>query len=145
VIGAGDLSFVLLATNPIGGLLVAIPFAIFQLHYAVWLAALAGVPFAYVQVLVVDFGWDALIRIGWWKRLIERRRSPWIERLVASRGGFWITFLATPFIGPWLVMALMRYAQVRQRKVALPILLALTCTGGVIATACALVPRLFAK
>jgi hypothetical protein len=145
MIGPADLSFALLATNPIGGLLVAIPFAIFQLHYPLWIAALAGVPFAYVQVLVIDLGWDALVRFSWWSRLVERRRSRWVERLVASRGGFWITFFATPFIGPWLVMALMRYARVSQRTVALPIMLSLACTGGILATACALVPRLFVK
>jgi hypothetical protein len=139
-----DLAFALLAANPVGGLLVAIPFAILKLHYPMWLAMVLGTPLAYLQVLVVDASWSLLARIHWWRGFLERRRTPRVERLVASRGGFWITFLLTPFLGPWLVMAFMRFAQVRQRRVALPILASLLCTAAVIATVCALAPRVFA-
>lgn len=138
-----DFAFLALAVNPVGGLLVAIPFAILKLHYSPWLAIAAGTPLAYVQVVVIDGGWSVLARWGAWRRFLERRRSPRIERLLASRGGFWITFLVTPFAGPWLVMAFMRYAQVRQRHVALPILAALACTAGVLAAACEVLPYLF--
>jgi hypothetical protein len=40
-------------------------------------------------------------------------------------------------------MAFMRYAQVRQRRVALPILASLACTAAAVALACALAPRAF--
>jgi hypothetical protein len=139
-----DLAFALLAANPFGGLLVAIPFAVLRLRYPIWLAIAVGAPLAYLQVAVVDVGWSWLARIPGWRRFLDRRRSPRVERLVASRGGFWVTFLATPFLGPWLVMAFMRYAHVAQRRVALPILASLACTAAVLALACALAPGVFA-
>jgi hypothetical protein len=139
-----DLGFALLAANPFGGLLVAIPFAVLKLRYPVWLATAVGAPLAYLQVVVVDVGWRVLARIPGWHRFIERRRSPRITRLVASHGAFWITFFATPLVAPWLVMAFMRYAQVEHRRVALPILVSLACTAAALACACVLVPRAFA-
>jgi hypothetical protein len=143
--GSQDVVFALLAANPFGGLLVAIPFAVLKLHYPAWLAIGAGTPLAYLQVAVVDTAWSALVRIPAWRRLLDRRRSPRVERLVASRGAFWITFAATPFLGPWLVMALMRYAQVRQRRVALPILASLACIAVAAALVCTVAPRAFAQ
>jgi hypothetical protein len=139
----GDVSFVLLAVNPFGGLLVAIPFAILKLHYSAWVATLVGTPLAYVQVAVVDLAWSVLGRWPAWERFVLARRSKRIERIVASGGSFWVTFLATPFVGPWLVMAFMRYAQVRQRRIAVPILCALLCTAAAVAAACDLAPRAF--
>jgi hypothetical protein len=138
------LAYVILAANPFGGLLMAIPFAILKLHWPAWLVVATGVPLAYLQVIVVDVAWESFTRIGGWQRFVERRRSARVERLVASGGGFWITFLATPLLGPWLVMTFMRYAQVRQARVALPILLALLCSAIVLASLCAVVPQLFA-
>ncbi|HUB07484.1 MAG TPA: hypothetical protein VMB50_10810 [Myxococcales bacterium] len=138
-----DLAFATLAANPVGGLLIAIPFGMLKLHYPAWLAVTAGVPLAYLQVPAVDVLWSTLERAGWWRRFLERRRSARVERLLASRGGFWITFAAAPFLGPWLVMAFMRYAQVPQRKVALPIVLALAATAAVVAAICLVVPDLF--
>jgi hypothetical protein len=137
------LAFFILAANPFGGLLVAIPFAMLKLNWPAWLVVLTGVPLAYLQVIVVDVAWGSLTRIDGWQRFIERRRSHRVERLVASGGGFWITFFATPLLGPWLVMTFMRYAQVRQARVALPILLALLCSAIVLASLCTLVPQLF--
>ncbi len=139
----GDLAFATLAANPVGGLLIAIPFGMLKLHYPGWLTVVAGVPLAYLQVPAVDAAWSVLHRAPWWQGFLERRRSPRVEKLLASRGGFWITFLAAPFLGPWLVMAFMRYARVPQRKVALPIVLALAATAAVIAGLCSLVPTLF--
>jgi hypothetical protein len=141
---ATDLAFALLAANPFGGLLVAIPFAILKLHYPTWLAVVVGTPLAYLQVPVVDAAWSFLARFPAWCRLLERRRSPQVTRLLESRGAFWVTFLATPVLGPWLVMAFMRYAQVGQRRVALPILAALACTAAALAWVCVLAPRAFA-
>lgn len=137
------IAFILLAVNPIGGLLAAIPFALLKLDYNPWAVVVVGIPLSYVQVLVVDFGWTRLEKFGWWRRLIERSRGKWATRLVQSRGGFWITYLATPFIGPWMVMALMRWAGVGQRVVALPIVLSLTTSSLIIADACVLIPTLF--
>jgi hypothetical protein len=139
-----DLAFALLAANPLGGLLVAIPFAVLKLHYPAWLAIAVGAPLAYLQVAVVDLSWSLLDGVPGWRRLLERRRSPRVARLVDSRGAFWITFFATPLLGPWLVMAFMRYAKVGQRRVALPILASLACTAAVLAGACALIPHAFA-
>jgi hypothetical protein len=144
-VDAGDLAFATLAANPIGGLLIAIPFAVLKLHYPGWLAILVGVPLAYLQVVAVDLAWSLLIRAAWWKNMLERRRSPRVERLVASRGGFWITFVLSPLIGPWVVMAFMRYAQVPQRRVALPIMLALACVGIALWTVCAILPSTFSS
>ena len=139
-----DLVFALLAANPFGGLLIAIPFAVLKLHYSTWLAVAVGTPLAYLQVIVVDACWSLFDRFPGWRLFLDKRRSPRINRLVGSRGGFWITFFATPFVGPWLVMAFMRYAEVRQRRVALPILAALACTAAALAWGCVLAPRMFA-
>jgi len=142
---SGDLAFVLLAINPIGGLLVAIPLALLRLNYPLWLAVAGGVPLAYVQVVVVDFGWDVLCRWGWWNRLLERQRSPRIERLMASRGAFWPITVVTPLVGPWVVMAFMGYARVPQRHVAAPILLALTVVAIAVGALCLWVPGWMAQ
>jgi hypothetical protein len=142
---ASDLTFVALAANPLGGLLVAIPFAVLKLHYPWWLAVVIGTPPAYLQVIAVDLGWGVLERHDGWHRFLERRRSPRVEKLLESRGGFWITFLASPFLGPWLVMAFMRYARVPQRRVALPIILALGCTALVVSALCLLMPAVVSR
>jgi hypothetical protein len=137
------LAFALLAVNPVGGLWLAIPFALYKLRYPVWLTLAFGVPLAYVQVLVVDYGWTLMARWSWWLQLLERRRSPRVEKLMAARGAFWTTVVLAPLIGPWQIMAFMRYAQVPQRRVALPILLGLLWIGAVIAAGCIHLPHLF--
>jgi hypothetical protein len=142
---ASDAAFAALAANPVGGLLVAIPFAILRLHYPVWLAVLTGVPLAYLQVLAVDGAWGLLDRLPWWRRLLQTRRGAWVGRLIDSRGGFWVTFVASPIVGPWLVMALMRYTQVPQRRVALPIFLSMAVFATGLSLACVAAPQLFAK
>jgi hypothetical protein len=142
-VDSGAYAFATLAVNPVGGLMVAIPYAVLRLGYPAWVTVVAGVPLAYVQVVAVDLGWTWLDRIGAWNRFLERRRSPRVERLIAARGGFWITLICTPLLGPWLVMAFMRYAQVPQRRVALPILLGLCASASTLALLCAFVPRLF--
>jgi hypothetical protein len=132
-VSRGDLTFALLAANPVGGLLVAVPYGMLHLHYPIWLTIAWGTPLAYLQVLVIDASWTLLARIPRWQRFLDRRRSPRVERLVASGGGFWITFCATPFVGPGVVMSFMRWARVPQRRVALPILLALLATAAAVA------------
>jgi hypothetical protein len=140
---SGDLAFITLAINPIGGLLIAIPFAILKLGYPAWLAVVEGVPLAYVQVIVVDLAWSLLRRWGAFNRFLERQRSPRIERLMASRGAFWSTFFVAPTAGPWVVMAFMRYAQVPQRKIALPVLLGISVVATIVAVLCVVVPQWF--
>jgi hypothetical protein len=140
-----DVAFAALAANPVGGLLVAIPFAILQLHYPIWRAVLTGVPLAYLQVIAVDAAWGLLNRLSWWRRLLQTRRGGWVRSLMDSRGGFWVTFVASPIVGPWLVMALMRYTQVPQRRVALPIVLSMAAFATGLSVACAVTPQLFAK
>jgi hypothetical protein len=137
----GDIAYIVLAINPLGGLLLAIPMAMLTLQYPLWLAVATGVPLAYVQVTVVDAAWTQLMRLGWWHRLLERRRSPRIERLMESGGAFWPIVVLTPLVGPWAIMAFMRYAHVPQRQVALPIFLGLTWIAVVIAVACIVVPE----
>jgi hypothetical protein len=138
------LAFALLAVNPVGGLLAAIPFAVLKADFTPWAVVLTGVPLCYLQVVFVDAGWSRLEKWGWWRRRVERSRGKWAERLVQSRGGFWITFLATPMMGPWMVMAAMRWAGVSQRVVAAPILLSLLASSTVIAGLCVFIPTLFA-
>jgi xanthosine utilization system XapX-like protein len=139
------LAFVAMAINPIGGLLIAIPFAVLELDYPPWFALFVGVPLAYVQVLVIDVAWSTLARFPRWNAWLERRRSPRVNRLVESRGSFWLTLLLAPLIGPWLVMAFMRYARVPQKRVALPILLGLSWTGALITLATVWAPRLLPR
>lgn len=142
---SGYLAFALLAANPVGGLLVAIPFAMLKLEYSWWLTIVTGVPLAYLQVFVVDLSWGQLERLAWWQRMLKKSRGKWADRLVQSRGAFWITFVATPIIGPWLVMALMRWVGVPQRRVALPLLASMLTLASVITALCVFVPAVFAK
>lgn len=138
---SGDVAFMAMAASPIGGLLIAIPYAAFELGYPMGLILALGIPLAYLQVLVVDRLWTVLGRWARWQRLMERLRSPRIERVLAARGGFWVTLLSTPLVGPWVVMAFMRYAHVPHRKVALPIFLGLCVAAGTIAAICLLAPE----
>jgi hypothetical protein len=142
---AGDLGFVAMAINPIGGLLIAIPFAVFELGYRPWVALALGVPLAYVQVLAVDLLWTSIEKIPGFTPWLLRRRSPRVARLVESKGNFWATLLFSPLIGPWLVMAFMRYAAVPLRRVALPLLLGIVWSASGIAAACAWAPRLLGR
>ena len=141
----GYLAFALMAANPIGGLTVAIPFALLKLGYSPGPVVAIGVPLAYLQVLVVDGCWNTLERMGWWRRMMAKSRGKWANRLVESRGAFWITFVVTPIIGPWMVMALMRWAGVPQRQVATAILSSQVVAASIIATLCVFIPALFAR
>ncbi len=142
---SGLIAFALLAANPVGGLLVAIPFAVLKLDYAPWITIVTGVPLAYLQVFVIDVSWSWLEKRGWWQRLLAKSRGKWANRLVESRGAFWITFVATPIIGPWLVMALMRWVGVPQHRVALALVTSMVTAATVIAALCVFVPAVFAK
>ena len=74
----------------------------------------------------------------------RKSRGRWADRLVQSRGAFWITFAATPVLGPWLVMALMRWVGVPQRRIALALVCSMVTLATVVATLCAFVPAVFA-
>jgi hypothetical protein len=137
--------FVALAVNPFGGLLFAIPYAKTVLHASPYCAALVGWPLAYVQVLFVDLLWQTLARQGWWQRLIERRRTPRLERMASSPHAFWLILFFACFLGPWLVMAVMRYARVPHRRVAVPMALSLGWNALGIAVLCVYAPQLIAR
>lgn len=138
-----DISYFVVAMQPLGGILVSIPLGLLKLEYPLWFVVLSSPLLAYVQVPVVDLAWSLLLRIPGWKRLLERRRSPTVERLMASGGAFWTTFLAAPLVGPWVIMAFMRYAHVPQRRIALPILLSMLAVTLVTSTLCLVLPTLF--
>lgn len=140
----GDLLFAMLAVNPLTGIMTAIPMAIFKLDYPFWLPALIGVPLTYVQVIIIDVGWDQLNKYPWWQRTLDKRRSPRIEKLMASGGSFWSTAIVTPMVGPWIVMAFMRYAKIPQRRVALPILTGMSLAALVITSICVYAPQVIA-
>lgn len=136
----GHLYYVLLSINPFGGMAIAIPFAILKLDYPAWLAIATGVPLSYVQVLAVDLGWSLLERWPRWREIVEKRRSERLERLAASGGAFIPTAILAPIVGPWVVMAVMRYARVPQSRVAAPILTGLTGVAVLITAVSAYVP-----
>jgi hypothetical protein len=142
-LGIEDWGVVLLAVNPFGGILAAIPLGILGLGHPWWAWLVAGPFLAYVQVPVVDLAWDLLLRWPWWRRLLERRRSPRIERLMSSGFAFWPVFLASPLVGPWFVMAFLRYARQPQRRAALPMLLSMLAVSVVTVAACVWLPALF--
>jgi len=145
VSGAEAAGFAALAINPLGGLMIAIPVAMLKFHWSPWPVLAAGIPLAYVQVVAVDGLWFLLEKWPAFLRFLERRQSPRLSRLVKSRGAFWSTVVVAPLAGPWLVMALMRFAGVKQRTVGPPIFLGLVWNGSAIAAGCALLPQLFAR
>lgn len=139
-----DWSYAFLAFQPFGGLLVAIPLGILKLGYPWWVTVLTGPPLAYLQVVVIDGLWSLLERWPWFVRTLEARRSPRIERLLDGGAGFWATFAAAPLVGPWAVMAFLRYAHIPQRRAAAPILLAMLTVSILITAVCVLAPTVLA-
>jgi hypothetical protein len=137
--------FVILAINPFGGVLFAIPYAQGVLHISPFLAAAMGWPLSYVQVLFVDLLWHVLWRWERWQRLIERKRTPRLQRMASSRSSFWLILLFGAFVGPWLVMAVMRFSNVPHRKIALPLALSLGWNSFGIALLSNFAPRLLPK
>ncbi|QSQ14263.1 hypothetical protein [Myxococcus landrumensis] len=135
------LSFIVVAASPVGGMLAAVPLGILGLGYPPWAVVVACVPLGYVQVVAVDLGWDALERMETWRRLRARPRSALVHRLLSHCGGFWSTAALVPLVGPWAVMGLMRTAGVPQRRVAVPILFALTVLSSVLGIVCAVAPE----
>lgn len=140
--GYAEVAFALIAANPFMGLFVAIPYATFGLDYPAWAAALAALPFAFLQVPIIAVAYDLLQARPGWRAFLERRRSARVDRLIRSGGAFWPTLLISPLIGPWLAMSLYRYAGVPARKVALPMFLGLGWFAAVVAAVCTLAPEL---
>ena len=120
----------------------AIPYAKAVMDLSPWLAALIGWPLAYTQVLVVDIFWVGLNKWGWFHRLVERKRTPRLERMASSKYMFWIIAAFGCFIGPWLVMAVMRWARVPHRRIAIPLLISLAWNAAGIAFLTVHAPRL---
>ncbi len=125
--------------------MVAIPYATLVLHISPWLAAIVGWPLAYLQVLFVDFLWDTLCRIPWWERFVQKRRTPRLERMTSSTYMFWLVLAFGSFLGPWLVMAVMRYARVPQRRIAVPMALSIAWNAVGIALVSMYAPHLLAR
>lgn len=144
MLGAADWGVFLLAAEPFGGILVAIPLGVLVLGQPWWWWLFLGPLLAYVQVPVIDLLMDLLMRWPWWRRFLERHRSERIERLMESGGGFWSIFLAAPLVGPWVVMAFLRLVHVPQRRAALPILLSMLAVTLVTLGACLWFPTWFA-
>ena len=139
----GDWIYVGQSINPIAGLLVSIPWAILKLDYPLWLIILTGPLLAYVQVIAADVLWNQLKRLDYVQKLLEKKRSPRVEKLLQSKDAFLPVMLATPLVGGWVVMLVMRYAKVPQWRVATPILLALLILSIVLGVLCKTVPHLF--
>ncbi|AGC46899.1 hypothetical protein MYSTI_05622 [Myxococcus stipitatus DSM 14675] len=135
------LSFIMVAASPVGGMLAAVPLGILGLGYPPWAVVVACVPLGYLQVLAVDLGWDALERVELWRRLRSRPRGAMVHQLLSHCGGFWSTAALVPLVGPWAVMGLMRTAGVPQRRVAFPILFALTVIASLLGIVCAVAPE----
>lgn len=135
------IAFVLASINPIGGLMVSLPLAIFKLHWPAWFAVVLGVPLAYVQVAVVDLFWQRLLDWPWWTRLVERRRSARLEQILAHRSAPWLLAVTSPWLGPWLVMAVARFGGRRQSQLAVPLLAGITYVAIGIAAICVYAPK----
>ncbi len=139
------IAFVIAGLNPFGGMFVAIPIGIFKLAWPAWLAVFCAVPLAYMQVVAVDLLWNRLAAWPAWMALIERRRSTRLDRLLARRdANVWLTVLS-PWLGPWLVMAVARFSGKSHRQVALPLLLGLSYVGALAGAICALAPHLLSR
>ncbi|MCI0669095.1 MAG: hypothetical protein L0Y64_01400 [Myxococcaceae bacterium] len=136
-------SFGLVAFSPVGGMVAAIPLGMLAFQMPTWQVWLLGVVSAYAQVVAVDLAWSGLERLQWWRRLLERQQSPRLRRLLSAPGAFWPTVVLVPIVGAWVVMGLMRYAGVPQRRVAVPILVGLALFATVLCAGCALVPEWF--
>lgn len=141
----GDWFYLLQSINPVGGLLISVPWGIFEMRYSAWFIIVTAPLLGYVQVMAADLLWEQLRRLQYVRRLLEENRSPRVERLIASSGAFLPTFIATPILGGWVVMLVMRYAQVPQRRVALPILLSLGTVTAAVVVLCESVPHLFVQ
>jgi hypothetical protein len=134
--------FVVLAINPFGGLIFAIPYAKAVLDLSPWLAAVIGWPLAYAQVVVVDVFWVGLNECEWFHRLVERKRTPRLEHMASSKYLFWLIAAFGAVIGPWLVMAVMRWARVPHRRIAAPLSISLGWNAALIAFLTVYAPRL---
>lgn len=125
--------------------MVSLPLAIFKLHWPAWFAVVLGVPLAYVQVAAVDLFWQRLLTWPLWTRLVERRRSTRLERILAHRSAPLLLAVTSPWLGPWLVMAVARFGGRRQSQLAIPLLVGITYVAIGIAAICVYAPRWFAS
>lgn len=120
---------------------VAIPIALFKLEWPAWFAVLAGIPLAYVQVIVVDQLWERLMTWPRWVALLERRRSEKLTNLLARDDArLWLALLGVWF-GPWLVAAFARFSGHPVRRVAGPLLFGITYVAIGTALICKLAPQ----
>jgi hypothetical protein len=141
----GDWTYLLMAVSPVGGLLVAIPWGVFEREYPWLVLVTSGPPLAYLQVVIVDTAFHQLERLAFWRDLLTKRRNARIDRLLQSGGSFWPVFMLTPLVGPWFIMGVMRYAGIPQRRIALPIFASLMVLTALLVAACVSVPGWFGR
>jgi len=139
------LAVLLTALSPVGGMVAALPLGILGFGFPWWGVALVGIAAGWAQALVVDLCWELLERWPWWRRMMARRRTGWIARGLSRPGTFWPIVVATPLVGPWVVMALMRFAGVPRSRVTPPLLLGLVFLAAVLVLTCHHAPRLFTE
>jgi hypothetical protein len=134
--------FVVACINPFGGMFVAMPIALYKLEWPPWIAVSACIPLAYVQVLAVDLLWERSLAWPWWVRAIEKRRSEKLTNLLARDDAkLWVAIFGV-WAGPWLVMALTRFAGHTRGRVALPLLFGISYVSIGVAAAYKLAPQL---
>jgi ABC-type molybdate transport system permease subunit len=75
-------------------------------------------------------------------RVVTRRRTPRLERMASSTHMFWLVLAFGTVLGPWLVMAVMRYAKIPQRRIALPMALSIGWNAAAIACVVVYAPYL---
>ena len=138
--GGYTLAYVLVGLNPFGGLFLAIPLALFKLHYPTAVALFLSVALSFVQVLVVDFFWERLASWDAFVKFVDGKRSERLEGYLKSRwAGPWIA-LISPWVGPWLIMALARFAQMRLRQVGPALFAGLLYVGAITTGLCLFAP-----
>jgi hypothetical protein len=134
--------FVLACINPFGGMFVSMPIALYKLEWPPWFACALGIPLAYVQVVVVDVLWERLMAWPWWVRLIEKRKSEKLTDLLARDNAKIYLAIFGVWAGPWLVMAVARFAGHTRGRVALPLLFGITYVTIGVAAVYKLAPQL---
>jgi len=134
------IAFVIAGLNPFGGMFVAIPIGMFKLGWPAWMAVALAIPLAYVQVLGVDLMWNRLLAWPAWMRVVERRRSKKLDALLARQdAGLWLALLS-PWLGPWLVMAVARFSGKTLRNVGLPLFFGLVYVAIAAGAVCVVAP-----
>jgi hypothetical protein len=140
--GSYVVGFVLMALNPIGGAFIAVPIAIWKLNWPITAAVVVTAMLAFVQVLVVEFGWSWLQTRPRFMGFVERKRSPRLTAMLTSPWApLWIALLG-PWIGPMTVMAIARFSAIPFGRVGPPLFVGLLYVCALTAAAAHYAPQL---